>query len=116
MARRRLAGMTGTALLLGWLVSAVAAGPAAAGGGCHEQLERDAAETTVRLTGSCYDPMIARVPTGATVRFVNGDDVAHVVVGAAGTWGSFEELDGGDSVAFRFTERSEEHTSELQSR
>ena len=40
--------------------------------------------STVRLTGSCYDPMIARVPTGATVRFVNGDDLTHVVVGAAG--------------------------------
>jgi plastocyanin len=104
MARRRLAGITGTALLLGWLMSAVVAGPASAGGGCHAQLERDASESTVRLTGSCYDPMIARVPAGATVRFVNTDDVVHVVVGAAGTWGTFEELDGGESVAYRFTE------------
>jgi plastocyanin len=95
--------MTGSALLLSWLLAALTAGPASAGMGCHAGIERDAEETTVVLTANCMNPLVARVPVGATVTFRNGDKQTHAITGAANTWGTYDELAGGTSVAYRFT-------------
>ena len=103
MARRRLAFIPGASVSLVLLVGALTAGVATGGGGCHAGLERDAAETTVRLVGACMDPLIARVPTGAVVTFVNADPMVHAVTGAANRWGMYEEFGEGESVAYRFT-------------
>ena len=103
MARRSLALVSGSALLMALLATSLVAGVAAGGAGCHAGLERDAQESIVRLVGNCMDPMVARVPTGAVVTFVNADGYAHAVTGAASRWGTYDELAEGDTVAYRFT-------------
>jgi hypothetical protein len=49
------------------------------------------------------DPLVARVPTGTIVTFVNDDEYAHAVTGAANAWGTYDELNQGDAVAYEFT-------------
>jgi hypothetical protein len=49
------------------------------------------------------DPLVTRVPTGTVVTFVNDDDYAHSVTGAANAWGTYDELNQGDAVAYEFT-------------
>ena len=103
MARRRIALLPGAALALSLLLSSLFAGWVAAGGGCHAGLERDAAETTVRLITNCFDPLVARVPVGAEVTFLNVDSQTHSVTGASNTWGTYEPLDQRETAVYRFT-------------
>jgi plastocyanin len=103
MARRRLAFISGASVSLALLLGALSAGVAAGGMGCHSGIERDAEESLVVLTGSCMNPLVARVPTGGVVTFTNGDKIAHAITGAANTWGTYDDLLGGESVAYRFT-------------
>jgi plastocyanin len=104
MARRSLALISGTAFLVASLLVALTAGVAAGGMGCHSGLERDGEATTVRLISSCMDPLVARVPTGGVVTFVNEDTVLHAVTGASNRWGTYEDLRKGDSASYRFTQ------------
>ena len=103
MARRRLLLLPSVALALSMLLAILAVGVVAGGMGCHSGIERDAEESLVVLTGSCMDPLVARVPTGAVVTFANGDKTTHAITGAANTWGSYDELLGGERVSYRFT-------------
>src|SRR4029078_6254193 len=74
-----------------------------AGAGCHSGLERTATTATVHLVQSCMDPLVTRVPTGAVVAFVDDAEDAHPVAGAANAWGTYDELNQGDAVAYEFT-------------
>ena len=103
MARRRIALLPGATLALSLLLSGLFAGSVAAGGGCHAGLERDAAETSIRLIRNCFDPLLARVPTGATVTFLNGDQQTHSVTGASNTWGTYEPIAQGERAVYLFT-------------
>ena len=79
--------------------------PARAGGGCHSagpQSAQPRAGTTVDMEGMCFLPGVLAVAPGATVRFTNYDDVAHVVVGTG--WGSTTPLAEGQAVEHRFDE------------
>jgi plastocyanin len=85
------------------------AGSALAGGGCHGEVDRDArpsemSVTTVKLDRCTFAPTIARVPIGAEVRFVNGSQTSHDVIGRDGAWGSGGLLDVGDSFSHRFVD------------
>ena len=104
MARRRLTLLLATALPSALLLMVITANVAAGGAGCHAGLERDAEETTVQLVGSCMDPLVARVPTGAVVTFVNTDSMPHAITGAANRWGRYDHFGRGESVAYRFTQ------------
>lgn len=85
---RRIGLVLGTAL-----VSVVLAAPAlAGGGGCHADVQSEAATSTVRMQGSCFTPTIARVAPGETVTFVNDDSAPHTVTGASVLWGSLDHL------------------------
>lgn len=59
---------------------ALPAEPAAAGGGCHRP-NTEGTGTTVRLTNACMSPTVLRTEPGATVTFVNDDQMAHNVNG-----------------------------------
>jgi plastocyanin len=76
--------------------------PAQAGGGCHRQTATDMRGVTATLVDNCFDPVVLRVEPGQRVRWVNKDQTAHTVTGAAGRWGSYEELAAGKTVAWRF--------------
>ena len=104
--RRSVAVLTFTISLFALLS---VAGSAFAGGGCHGQVDRDArpsemSATTVKLDGCTFAPTIARVPTGAQVRFVNDSQTAHDVIGRDGAWGSGTVLDVGESFSHRFVD------------
>ena len=103
MARRRLLLLPSVAVALGMLLATLAVGVATGGMGCHAGIERDADETQVRLVSSCTDPLVARVPVGGVVTFTNDDTFPHAVTGAANAWGTYDELNSGQSVAYRFT-------------
>ena len=84
-------------------LAALPATPAAAGGGCHSaglESARPTAGTTVDMKGMCFVPGVLSVDPGATVRFTNSDDIAHVVVGTG--WGSSTPVAPGDGVEHRF--------------
>ncbi|HEV3363513.1 MAG TPA: plastocyanin/azurin family copper-binding protein [Acidimicrobiia bacterium] len=93
-------------LLFGWLFTAVLpVTPAAAGGGCHlsgPDSAQPRAGTTVDMEGMCFRPGVLTVDPGATVRFTNSDDLAHVVVGTG--WGTAEPIGPGEAVEHRFTQ------------
>ncbi len=67
------------------LLGVLTAGPAAAGGTCHDPVT-DAAGTRVEMKDMCFFPTVLRVRPGDTVTFVNRDQVAHPVAGANTTW------------------------------
>src|SRR5258706_916066 len=72
------------------LVVAMLAGPASAGGGgCHEP-RTDDATTHIDMKGLCFWPTVAYVAPGATVTWLNRDDVLHTVTGAGRRFGDFE--------------------------
>lgn len=93
-------------LLCGAVVmAALPATPAAAGGGCHSAGPESAqpiAGTTVEMVGNCFLPGVLTVDPGATVRFANQDDIAHVVLGTG--WGSGEMVAPGEAVEHRFAQ------------
>jgi plastocyanin len=86
-----------------WLVGA--AGPAVAGGGCHATTLTDQTGTKVGVRELCFAPTVIRIAPGASVTWTNDDPTAHTVTGVAGTWGTYDSLDPGASVTYRF-ERS----------
>src|SRR5262245_32076729 len=77
------------------------AGPAWAGGGCHEAMT-DATGTRVDLREACFAPPVIRIAAGAAVTWTNRDDFPHTVTGVGGTWGTYDELATGHSVTHRF--------------
>jgi plastocyanin len=80
-------------------------GSASAGGGCmHGTDPSSGGGTVVELVGACFTPTVLYVDPGTEVTFENRDPKDHMVMGVGGTWGSFDELGKGDSVAYTFAE------------
>ncbi len=79
----------------------VPAVPASAGGFCHNA-STDATGTSVEMKDACFMPTVLRVNVGQAITWVNRDGFAHVVIGAGGAWGGFDELQRSDSVTYRF--------------
>jgi plastocyanin len=92
------------AIVAAALMSSIQAIPTlAGGGGCHGGLPfTDAAVTSVDLAQNCFGPTVARVERGKTVVFRNNDPYDHMVSGANATFGTFDALRPGKSVAYRF--------------
>lgn len=97
MARRAILVVGAT--LLGAL--AMPAVPALAGGGCHSGATNGEGDT-VEMKDACFTPSILRVDTGASVTFVNRDDLTHNVGG--NLWGNFEDMTLGDTFVATFDE------------
>ena len=90
--RRQIAlrlGLLAPATLALWMVVAP---PAMAGDPCFHGFEMPPVTTEatnqIKLMACAFGPAIATVPTGSTVTFFNGPDVAHLITGASQTWGS----------------------------
>jgi plastocyanin len=94
--RAGLVAAAATALLaLPW------AGPAGAGGGCHEPLS-EGTGNTVAMKMACFGPSILRVDPGTEVTFVNRDALVHNV--SANGWGQYEDMYQGDAFTATFRE------------
>jgi plastocyanin len=79
-------------------VAALASG----GGGCGRAVTDDDG-TRVRIANFCFGPTILRVQPGESVTWVNGDAVPHVVLGANGAWGGYDNLRrNGGEASYRF--------------
>jgi plastocyanin len=90
----------GAVLMVGLLLGAPAA--QAGGGGCHMTDFTDQQGIQVDLKGACFIPTLLRVQPGQTVTFANADEMTHTVTGAAGSWGTYDELQPHASVTYRF--------------
>lgn len=73
--------------------------PAAAGGGCHQEVTQGGGDT-VEMVDACFTPTILRVDPGETVTFANTDPMAHNVT--SNVWGHFEEMNEGDAFTATF--------------
>jgi plastocyanin len=78
----------------------VAPTAAAGGGGCHNPEVTDGEGDTVEMRMNCFTPTRLRVRPGATVTFVNRDEVLHALSGI--NLGGYDELEPGRSVQRRF--------------
>jgi plastocyanin len=94
--KTRLALASFGALLLLVLVPA---GPALAGGGCHNGVTNGSG-TTVEIVDACFTPTILHVQPGDSVRFVNTDPFVHNVT--ANLWGHFDDLEPGTGFSATF--------------
>lgn len=61
---------------------------------------------TIRIENFSFAPDVLTVPVGATVTWVNGDDIPHSVVLADKSYRS-KALDTGDKATFTFTKAGE---------
>ena len=87
---RRIIAAVSTLVLI--MLAGVFAVPVAqAGDPCFHDTSRppvtEGSVTTVKIDTCVFLPTIARVPVGATVRFVNSGGMEHQVTGANLTWG-----------------------------
>ena len=95
----RTAAALAAASLLGAVATMVIpARPAAAGGGCHTS-PTEGRGTTVELSKLCMSPTVLRAEEGATVTFVNRDDMEHNV-SSNGFYNDFAKA--GDTWQYRF--------------
>jgi plastocyanin len=72
-----------------------------AGGGCHGDIGSvytEGSATVVRMDVCDFAPTVSRVPVGAEVRFLNTDQVPHIVIGRRLTWASAELSPGAEFV------------------
>jgi plastocyanin len=74
---------------------------ASGGGGCGRPVT-DSGGTTVSIRAFCFGPTVLRTEPGTVVTFRNSDGTPHTVLGANGSWGSFEMLRRGHEAAYRF--------------
>jgi plastocyanin len=91
--------------LVALIAALVPAGSAGAGSTCHQAPQPfDARTRTVPMKYLCFAPVVARVPRGTTVTWVNNDRLRqpHTVTGVGGEWGSYDELSPGDQVSYEF--------------
>jgi plastocyanin len=97
---RRITAITLAAFAIA--LTFAASDPASAGGGCHNGVFSDEANTQVELTKNCFAPTVVRVQPGDTVTWNNGDPEIHAVTGAANIWGTDDKVHPGESVTYRF--------------
>ena len=104
---RRIIAAVSTLVLI--MLAGVFAVPVAqAGDPCFHDTSRppvtEGSVTTVKIDTCVFLPTIARVPVGATVRFVNSGGIEHQVTGANLTWGitGDKRLGNGDEFSAPF--------------
>jgi plastocyanin len=90
-------------VLIGTLALPPALASASGGGGCGQAVT-DEAGSAVGIRDFCFAPTILRVQPGTVVTFVNRDPVPHTVLGANGSWGSYDTLRRRAGLTLRFTE------------
>lgn len=73
-----------------------------AGGGCRGFDSTEATGTAVRMEGSCFVPTVLYAPAGSTITWTNNSTAPHNVAGATLEWGSYNELQNGETVQHRF--------------
>lgn len=102
MARRGT--IAAVATLVALIGVPVTTGPAGAsgGGGCGGPVT-EGRGTAVATRKFCFVPTVLHASPGAEVSFTNADRAPHNVLGANGSWGSFEELRRRPAV-YRFDE------------
>jgi plastocyanin len=99
----------GTTIVLGAvLVLGVGLAPgvatASGGGGCGRAVTYDGG-TRINIHNFCFGPTILHVRPGETVTWVNRDTFPHSVLGANGSWGSFDSIRlHGRKLRYRFVE------------
>lgn len=82
----------------------VLSAPAAAGGGfCHGVPVTDTSTDRASMADNCFTPTVVRIDVGQSVTWTNKDGVAHVVAGANGSWGGYDEIGQGGRTTIRFT-------------
>ena len=101
--RRGTTIVVGAMLMLGvGLAPGVAR--ASGGGGCGRAVTYDAG-TRINIHDYCFGPTILHVRPGETVTWVNRDTFPHSVLGANGSWGSFDSIRRhGHKLRYRFVE------------
>ena len=99
--RRGITIVVGAVLIVGvGLAPGVAT--ASGGGGCGRAVTDDDG-TRVSIRNFCFGPTILRVRPGETVTWVNRDAFPHIVLGANGAWGGFDNVKRtGGEVSYRF--------------
>jgi plastocyanin len=99
--RRGTTIVVGAMLLLG-VSLAPGVARASGGGGCGRAVTDDDG-TRVRIRNFCFGPTILRVRPGETVTWVNRDAFPHIVLGANGAWGGYDNVQRtGGEVSYRF--------------
>jgi plastocyanin len=100
-ARKIQRSMLVVGVLVLWLMPGVAG--ASGGGGCGAPVT-DATGASVEIDMFCFSPTILRTEPGVAVTFTNIDPTTHNVLGAHGTWGTWDALKRGREISFRFAE------------
>jgi plastocyanin len=89
--------------LVALIAALIPAGSAGAGSTCHEAPKPfDARTRVVPMEKLCFAPVVARVPRGATITWINRDPTTHTVTGVGGGWGSYDQIADGDRVSYSF--------------
>ena len=77
---------------------------ASGGGGCGRAVTYDGG-ARIDIHNYCFGPTILHVRPGETVTWVNRDTFPHSVLGANGSWGSFDSIrPRGRKLRYRFVE------------
>ena len=77
---------------------------ASGGGGCGRAVTYDGG-ARINIHNYCFGPTILHVRPGETVTWVNRDTFPHSVLGANGSWGSFDSIRRhGRKLRYRFVE------------
>jgi plastocyanin len=78
--------------------------PVAAGGAaCHQPPPLlEGSNGVVEMKIMCFAPTVMRVQPGAVVRFVNQDQMVHLVTGVAYQWGSIDQVLPGSTTEVTF--------------
>jgi plastocyanin len=77
---------------------------ASGGGGCGRAVTYDGG-TRINIHNYCFGPTILHVRPGETVTWVNRDTFPHSVLGANGSWGSFDSIRrNGRRLRYRFVD------------
>jgi plastocyanin len=77
--------------------------PAASGGGfCRGVPVTDTSTDRVFMADNCFTPTVVRIDIGQSVTWTNKDGSPHVVAGANGSWGSYDEIGQGARTTIHF--------------
>ena len=103
-ARRRGTTIVVGAMLMLGVGLAPGVATASGGGGCGRAVTYDGG-TKINIHNYCFGPTILHVRPGETVTWVTRDTFPHSVLGANGSWGSFDPIRlHGRKLRYRFVE------------
>ena len=101
--RRAMSIVAGAVLMLS-VALAPGVAKASGGGGCGRAVTYDGG-TRINIHNYCFGPTILHVRPGETVTWVNRDTFPHSVLGANGSWGSFDSIRrNGRRLRYRFVD------------